>query len=83
MSQPCSLDRIIQRLQSLILPKIEPSIEKIVIIDAKKEKILPKEPWVHLGRDLRRYLVSTQNTAEWETECEIKDVSTEQPITRV
>lgn len=81
MSQIYHLDQVIQRLQSLTLPKIDSAIEKIVIIDAKKGKILLKEPWMRLGRDLRRYLVSTQNTAEWKTDCEIKDVSTEEPIT--
>ncbi len=60
MSQVYPLDSLIRRLDPGALPVHRNADEHLVIFDARARKVLPKEPLIKIGRDLRYYLVSTR-----------------------
>lgn len=78
MSQIFPLDRVIRRVDSL---KPQKAGQISLIIDANKKKILSKDPFLKMGRNIHYFLVSTENTAECEgPTCRVKDASTRNSI---
>ncbi|MEK8016135.1 MAG: hypothetical protein VSS75_004645 [Candidatus Parabeggiatoa sp.] len=80
MSQMYPLDSVIRKVDCSKPPDDISHSEKRVIIDAKKGEVLPKKPLISF-RDLRCYLVSTQNYANCEVwGCQIKHIATARAV---
>ena len=60
MSQAFPLDALIRRVDRQSLPARLDSEQHLVIFDARARRVLPREPVVRIGKDLRYFLVSTR-----------------------
>jgi hypothetical protein len=60
MSQTYPLDAIVHRLERKPSLQSLKSEDHLVIFDARARKVVPKEPLLAMGRDLRYFLVSTR-----------------------
>lgn len=80
MSQTYHLDQVIRRVNEDIPLD---SHQKLIIVDANSKKVLPKEPLFSIGKDIKRFLISTRNTAicEGPEPFPIKDLATGKSIT--
>jgi hypothetical protein len=66
MSQDYPLDALIRRLDRRSVPEQLDQHQHLVIFDARHRQVLPREPAIKIGRDLRYFLVSTRPGAvEW------------------
>lgn len=80
MSQTYHLDQVIRRVNEDIPLD---SYQKLIIVDANSKKVLPKEPLFSIGKDIKKFLISTRNTAicEGPEPFPIKDLATGKSIT--
>jgi len=60
MSQAFPLDAIVHRVDRRSLPERLDPEQHLVIFDARARQVLPREPVVRIGKDIRYFLVSTR-----------------------